>query len=181
MRRSRPRLAFPRRHEVSGGGHAVHREGQGSAAPALLGGAEESLPDGYLACDLPGLAVGDALAVACAVRGCGGDGAARAHPRRAAPVRGDVFHCEGPSGLRRLPCFGREEGCCDAYNTYSRGNGGLLIADVHPKSSHNHTLTQPHKSLGPLCLEHSAPTTYRDPDLRTRQGAPVQGCRGISR
>jgi hypothetical protein len=63
------------RHEVPGGGHAVHREGQGATAPALLGGAEESLPDGYLACDLPGLAVGDALAVACAVRGCGGDGA----------------------------------------------------------------------------------------------------------
>ena len=68
MRRSRPRLAFPRRHEVSGGGHAVHREGQGSTAPALLGGAEEPLLDGYLACDLPGLAVGDALAVARAVR-----------------------------------------------------------------------------------------------------------------
>ena len=123
MRRSRPRLAFARRHEVSGGGHAVHRKGQGSAAPALLGGAEESLPDGYLACDLPGLAVGDALAVACAVRGCGGDGAARAHPRRAGPVRGDVFHCEGPSGLRRLPCFGREEGCCDAYVRGAWRNG----------------------------------------------------------
>ena len=26
MRRSRPRLAFLRRHEVPGGGHAVHRE-----------------------------------------------------------------------------------------------------------------------------------------------------------
>ena len=34
---------------------------------ALLGGAEEPLLDGYLACDLPGLAVGDALAVACAI------------------------------------------------------------------------------------------------------------------
>ena len=43
MRRSRPRLAFPRRHEVPGGGHAVHREGQGATASALLRGAEESL------------------------------------------------------------------------------------------------------------------------------------------
>jgi hypothetical protein len=84
---------------------------KGATAPALLGGAEEPLLDGHLACDLPGLAVGDALAVACAVRGCGGDGPARPHPRRAAPVRGDVFYGEGPFGLRRLPCFGREEGC----------------------------------------------------------------------
>ena len=87
---------------------------------ALLGGAEEPLLYPFLtatwhARPATGLAVGDALAVACAVRGCGGDGAARAHPRRVGPVRGDVFHCEGPSGLRRLPCFGREEGCCDAY------------------------------------------------------------------
>ena len=51
-------------HEVSGGGHVVHCEGQGATAPALLGGAEELLLDGHLACDLPGLAGGDALAVA---------------------------------------------------------------------------------------------------------------------
>ena len=71
MRRSPPRLAFSQRHEVSGGGHVVHREGQGATAPALLGGAEEPLLDGHLACDLPGLAGGDSLAVACAMRGCG--------------------------------------------------------------------------------------------------------------
>ena len=64
MRRSPPRLAFSQRHEVSGGGHVVHREGQGATAPALLGGAEEPLLDGHLACDLPGLAGGDALAMA---------------------------------------------------------------------------------------------------------------------
>ena len=29
----------------------MHREGQGATAPALLGGAEEPLLDGYLACD----------------------------------------------------------------------------------------------------------------------------------
>ena len=155
MRRSRPRLAFPRRHEVSGGGHAVHREGQGATAPALLGGAEEPLLDGYLARDLPGLAVGDALAVACAVRGCGGDGAARAHPRRAAPVRGDVFHCEGPSGLRRLPCFGREEGCCDAYMrgawsaSLSRALvGSLYIKIIIPTYSRRPPLTE--KVVSPL-------------------------------
>jgi hypothetical protein len=34
----------------------------------LLGGTEEPLLDGHLACDLPGLVGGDALAVACAVR-----------------------------------------------------------------------------------------------------------------
>ena len=49
----------------------MHREGQGATAPALLGGAEEPLLDGHLACDLPGLAGGDSLAVACAMRGCG--------------------------------------------------------------------------------------------------------------
>ena len=55
---SRLFAAVSRPHEVSGGGHVVHREGQGATAPALLGGAEELLLDGHLACDLPGLAGG---------------------------------------------------------------------------------------------------------------------------
>jgi len=108
---------------------------KGATAPALLGGAEEPLLDGHLACDLPGLAVGDALAVACAVRGCGGDGPARPHPRRAAPVRGDVFYGEGPFGLRRLPCFGREEGCCDAYmrGAWSASLSRALVGSLYIK------------------------------------------------
>jgi len=57
------------------------------------------------------------------VRGCGGDGAARLHPRRVAPVRGDVLDDKGPCGLRRLPCFGGQEGCCDAYVGGAWGNG----------------------------------------------------------
>jgi hypothetical protein len=70
VRRSRPRLAFPRRHEVPGGVVTLCTVSPGSRGDgacmrhALLGGAEEPLLDGYLACDLPGLAVGDALAVA---------------------------------------------------------------------------------------------------------------------
>ena len=65
MRRSPPGLAFARRHEVAGGGHVVHREGQGATAPAVLGSAEEPFffVDGHLACDLPGLAGGDAFVV----------------------------------------------------------------------------------------------------------------------
>ena len=48
---------------------------------------------------------GDALAMACAVRGCGGDGPARPHPRRAAPVRGDVFYGEGPPAFGGCPAL----------------------------------------------------------------------------
>jgi hypothetical protein len=88
VRRSSPGLAFARRHEVADGCEVVHREGQGATAPAVLGGTDEPFLDGHLARYLPGLAGGDAFVVGGTVRGCGlgcgGDGAARLHPRRRA-------------------------------------------------------------------------------------------------
>ena len=87
--------------------------GQGATAPALLRGAEEPslFLDGHLACDLPGLAGGDAFVVNSLWAGPCVAAVAMAplafiHPRRVAPVRGDVLDDKGPCGLQRLPSFG---------------------------------------------------------------------------